>query len=101
MFRITNESLVDGIDHPVEQFQRHLADQYRAFVGQFNHVVISAAEIFMAMLVGAPIGVGEWVRANFLPALVGNILGGLIFETLLQYVQAQYHEPDADDAATV
>ena len=62
-------------------------------LGQFNHVVISAAELFMAMLLGAPITVGDWLRANFLPALAGNILGGLIFETLLQYVQAQYHEP--------
>lgn len=38
-------------------------------LGQFNHVVISAAEIFMAMLLGAPIGVDEWVRTNFLRLL--------------------------------
>ena len=67
-------------------------------LGQFNHVVISAAEIFMAMLLGAPISVGEWITANFLPSLVGNLIGGLVFETLLQYVQAQYHEPETDDA---
>jgi formate/nitrite transporter FocA (FNT family) len=69
-------------------------------LGQFNHVIISAAEIFMAMLLGAPIGIGLWFTANFLPSLIGNLVGGLVFETLLQYVQAQYAEPDSDDPAT-
>jgi len=64
-------------------------------LGQFNHVIISAAEIFMAMFLGADISVGDWATRNFLPALAGNIVGGLIFETLLQYVQSLYHEPDA------
>ena len=68
-------------------------------LGQFNHVIISAAEIFMAMFLGAEIGVGEWATANFLPALIGNLAGGLIFETLLQYVQAQYHEPESDSGS--
>ena len=63
-------------------------------LAQFNHVVISAAEIFIAMLLGAPIGVSAWLTGNFLPALVGNVIGGLIFETMLQTVQARYHEPD-------
>lgn len=67
-------------------------------LGEFNHVIISAAEIFMAMLLGADITLGDWAIANFLPALVGNIIGGLVFETLLQTVQARYHEPDAKDA---
>lgn len=66
-------------------------------LGQFNHVVISAAEIFMAMMLGAPIGVGTWVTANFLPALAGNIVGGLVFETMLQTVQARYQEPDQEN----
>jgi formate/nitrite transporter FocA (FNT family) len=67
-------------------------------LGEFNHVIISAAEIFMAMLLGADITVADWAMANFLPALAGNIVGGLVFETLLQTVQARYHEPDAQDA---
>lgn len=62
-------------------------------LGQFNHVIISAAEIFIAMFLGADITVGDWVTRNFLPALTGNIIGGLVFETLLQYVQSRFHEP--------
>jgi formate/nitrite transporter FocA (FNT family) len=57
-------------------------------LGGFNHVVISASEIFMAMLLGAPISVGDWFTANFLPALIGNVIGGVVFVTLLHYVQA-------------
>lgn len=56
--------------------------------GHFNHVVISAAEVFMAMGLGAPVSVGQWARLNFLPALLGNLVGGIIFVTLLGYVQA-------------
>ena len=63
-------------------------------LGQFNHVIISGAEIFMAMLFGASITPGEWFARNFIPALAGNMAGGLIFETLLQYIQARYQEPD-------
>jgi formate/nitrite transporter FocA (FNT family) len=65
-------------------------------LAQFNHVIISAAEIFMAMLLGADISVSAWLTVNFLPALVGNIVGGLVFETVLQTVQARYHEPNGD-----
>lgn len=57
-------------------------------LGGFNHVVISASEIFMAMMLGAPISLGDWFAANFLPALVGNVIGGVVFVTLLHYVQA-------------
>lgn len=68
-------------------------------LGQFNHVIISAAEIFIAMFLGADISVSDWLARNFLPALVGNIFGGLVFETLLQYVQSRYHEPGEEAAA--
>jgi formate/nitrite transporter FocA (FNT family) len=63
-------------------------------LGQFNHVIISAAEIFIAMFLGADITFGDWVTRNFLPALAGNIFGGLVFETMLQYIQSRYHEPE-------
>ena len=58
-------------------------------LGGFNHVVISASEIFMAMMLGAPISVGDWFMVNFVPALVGNVIGGVVFVTLLHYVQAR------------
>lgn len=73
-------------------------------LGQFNHVVISAAEIFIGMMLGADVTIFEWLTDNFLPALVGNIVGGVVFVTLLFYVQAQQGRKDAengDDDGTV
>ncbi len=62
-------------------------------LAQFNHVVISAVEMFMAMFFGAPITLSTWLTRNFLPALAGNVLGGVVFVTLLTRVQAHVHEP--------
>lgn len=66
-------------------------------LGQFNHVIISAVEIFIAMFLGADITIGDWLTKNFAPALVGNVIGGLVFETMLQYTQSLYHEPKGDE----
>lgn len=62
-------------------------------LGQFNHVVISASEIFTAIFIGESITVADWFIANFIPALLGNIVGGVVFVTMLHYIQALYeHE---------
>lgn len=66
-------------------------------LGQFNHVIISAAEIFIAILTGANVTFLDWFTDNFIPALLGNIIGGVIFVTLLFYVQAQYHIQDREE----
>lgn len=57
--------------------------------GHFNHVVISAAVIFMAMGLGADIAAGQWLVGNFVPALLGNLAGGVVFVTVLGSIQAQ------------
>jgi formate/nitrite transporter FocA (FNT family) len=67
-------------------------------LGQFNHVVISAAEIFMGMMLGADVTILEWLTDNFLPALAGNIIGGVVFVTLLFYVQALQGRKDVEEA---
>lgn len=64
-------------------------------LGQFNHVVIAAAESFMALFLGAHFTVWDWLLRNLVPALLGNVTGGVIFVTLLHYVQARVHEPAA------
>ena len=66
-------------------------------LGQFNHVVISAAEVFIGMMLGADVTVVEWLTANFLPALAGNIIGGVVFVTLLFYVQALQGRKDVEE----
>jgi formate/nitrite transporter FocA (FNT family) len=57
--------------------------------GHFNHVVISVPEVFTAIWLGAPISVMDWFTRNFIPALIGNLIGGLVFVTLLGYALAR------------
>jgi formate/nitrite transporter FocA (FNT family) len=55
--------------------------------GHFNHVVISSVEILLGMFLGASVSLSSWT-ANFVPSLIGNLLGGLVFVTLAGYLQA-------------
>ena len=59
-------------------------------LGEFTHVIISGAEVFMAVFLGTGVTIEGWLGGTFLPILVGNVLGGLVFVTLLQYAQARY-----------
>jgi len=59
-------------------------------LGDFAHVIISGAEVLMAMLLGDPINPVHWLQSSFFPILIGNIVGGVVFVTLLGMVQAQY-----------
>lgn len=68
-------------------------------LGQFNHVVISASEIFMGMYLGAGISVSTWLSNAFFPALAGNLVGGLVFVTLIHYMQSLFHQPVTDNAS--
>jgi len=43
----------------------------------FNHVVVNSSEILTAMLLGAPISILQWLGNNFIPTVLGNIVGGL------------------------
>jgi len=66
-------------------------------LGEFNHVVISAAEIWIGILLDADVSAPEWFLRNFLPALAGNLIGGVVFVTLLHYVQALTHVRAAEE----
>lgn len=66
-------------------------------LGQFNHVVISASEIFMGMFLGADVSVQDWIVKNVIPAMAGNLVGGIFFVTIIHYWQSLYHTPIADN----
>lgn len=59
-------------------------------LGEFAHIIISGAELFMAGFFEPEIVVTDWFRGSFWPMLAGNVVGGVVFVTLLFYVQAQY-----------
>ncbi|MGI8550557.1 MAG: formate/nitrite transporter family protein [Dehalococcoidia bacterium] len=56
-------------------------------LGGFNHAVISAAESFMAIDLGARLSYAQWFLHNLIPAVLGNMTGGILFVTALFYLQ--------------
>ncbi len=53
----------------------------------FNHVVVSAGQIFMGMFSGAEARPRDWLANNFVPAILGNMLGGVGLVTGLRALQ--------------
>lgn len=59
-------------------------------LSESTHIIISGAEVFMAALLGSDVTIGAWFGGSFAPILLGNLVGGVVFVTVLQYVEAQY-----------
>lgn len=68
--------------------------------GHLPHCVAGNIEVIAGMLSGADITVGEW--AQFLSVTtLGNIVGGVVFVTLLNYSHIVYGTPGADVSETI
>lgn len=65
-------------------------------LGEFTHVVIGSTEVFMAAFLDAPVEVKDWFLGPFAIVLLGNVIGGVVFVTMLHYVQARYDDADRD-----
>ena len=63
----------------------------------FEHSVANMFDIPAAMMLGAPISVGQWLIWNEIPVTIGNIIGGMIFTGLALYVT---YKPETSKAAT-
>ncbi len=53
----------------------------------FTHVIVSTSEVFLGMVMGADISVLQWFKKIFIPGVIGNLTGGLLFISLLHYLQ--------------
>lgn len=53
------------------------------------HCIIGSIEVLLALFAGAPITWGEWITAFLAPAVIGNIIGGVVFVTGLKGFQAR------------
>lgn len=58
-------------------------------LGDFNHAVISSAEYFTVRLATGDLAFPEYLWVVFLTGVLGNMAGGILFVTLLNYVQAR------------
>lgn len=56
-------------------------------LASLNHVIVVTLELIFGMRFGADIGFGD-VAQNFVIAVTGNMLGGLLFVTLTRTSQA-------------
>jgi formate-nitrite transporter family protein len=56
-------------------------------LGAFNHAIVSTLELVFGMRMGADVSVSQ-VLANLGVAVVGNLVGGLMFVTFVRSVQA-------------
>lgn len=57
----------------------------------FNHVVVNGSEILMAIFTNNQyITYHDWLSNNFVPTILGNMIGGLVFVTLLEYLKVLY-----------
>ncbi len=56
---------------------------------QLYHCIIGSIEVLLAMFAGAPITWLNWLTAFLVPAVLGNVIGGVIFVTGLRGVQAR------------
>src|SRR3954468_20544622 len=56
-------------------------------LGTFNHAIVSTLELVFGMRYGADVDVSQ-VLANLAIAVIGNLIGGLLFVTFVRSVQA-------------
>ncbi len=55
----------------------------------FNHIVVNSFEIFYTMFKAGSISVFQWITVYAIPVILGNTIGGILFVTMLVYLQAQ------------
>lgn len=67
-------------------------------IHHFNHVIVSAGQIFIAMWSGSPVSPSQWFLYSFVPAVLGNTIGGVGLVTGLRSLQVwtKKREPETD-----
>lgn len=58
----------------------------------FNHIVVNSFEIFYSMFSIGQITIMEWITKYAVPTIIGNLIGGTLFVTMLVYMQAKAAE---------
>ncbi len=66
-------------------------------VGTFTHVVVSTSEILLGKIYGASVTFGAWFSRLFVPASLGNLLGGMFLIALLHYLQVLHARRELSD----
>ncbi len=66
---------------------------FMIMLNKFNHVIVNTSEILMSIFAGnTHITYSMWLQHSFVPTILGNMIGGLVFVTLLEYIKVLYSQ---------
>ncbi len=75
-----------GADSPVAKIIVAEGAGFLLAAGHLNHAIVASLEMFAALHAGATFGYGVWLGL-LAWAVLGNVLGGILFVTVLRLVQ--------------
>ena len=67
------------------------------YLGSFSHIVVASSEILIAINTGSHISYLPWLYRYVPLTIIGNMIGGLFFVTILQYLQILHAASPAPD----
>ena len=67
------------------------------FLNSFSHIVVASSEILIAINTGSHISYLSWLYPYVPLTIIGNMIGGLFFVTILQYLQILHATSSSED----
>ncbi|MDA8402480.1 MAG: formate/nitrite transporter family protein, partial [Deltaproteobacteria bacterium] len=67
------------------------------FLNSFSHIVVASSDILIAINTGSHISYLPWLYPYVPLTIIGNMIGGLFFVTILQYLQILHAASPAPD----
>ncbi len=66
---------------------------FMIYLNSFSHIVVASSEILIAINTGSHISYISWLYSYVPLTILGNMIGGLFFVTILQYLQILHASP--------
>ena len=70
---------------------------FMIYLNSFSHIVVASSEILIAINTGSHISYLPWLYRYVPLTIIGNMIGGLFFVTILQYLQILHAASPAHD----
>ena len=70
---------------------------FMIYLNSFSHIVVASSEILIAINTGSHISYLPWLYRYVPLTIIGNMIGGLFFVTILQYLQILHAASPAPD----
>jgi formate/nitrite transporter FocA (FNT family)/bacterioferritin (cytochrome b1) len=67
------------------------------FLNSFSHIVVASSDILIAINTGSHISYLSWLYPYVPLTIIGNMIGGLFFVTILQYLQILHATSSSED----